>query len=78
MKKHLAYGVLLATVPSISLSYSSLTLKAKGNQPINTQPRATTHAVLPSIETIPGKTPHPFIRFLKRYKGRLVVLLGLL
>jgi len=52
MKKHLAYGVLLATVNSISLSSSSLTLKAKDTRPINEPPRATTQTIQPRIQTI--------------------------
>ena len=76
MKKHLSYGVLLAIIFSISLSCSSFTV-VEDTQPI-TQPRATTQAILPAIQTIPEKRPNSFIRFLKKYKGKLYALFALL
>jgi len=78
MKKHLTYGSLLATFLSISLSCSSLTLKEKDTWPITEPTKAITQAILAAIETIPGKTSYPFIRFMKKYKACLAGLLGLL
>ena len=76
MKKYLSYGVLLAIILSISLSCSSFTAR-EDTQPI-TQPKAIAQAVLPAIQTIPEKRPNSFIRFLKKYKGKLSAILALL
>jgi hypothetical protein len=52
MKKHLAYGVLLAIVFSGFLSCSSISLKVKDTRRINEPPRATTQTIQPRIQTI--------------------------
>jgi hypothetical protein len=78
MKKHLTYGVLLATVSSISLSSSSLTV-TKDNQSLTEQPRAVTSpAGITSMQTGPSKKPRSFIQLLKKYKGTINALLGLI
>jgi hypothetical protein len=52
VKKYFPYGVLLATLSSISISSSSLSLNIKDTRPTTEPPKAATQAVLAMIQTI--------------------------
>jgi hypothetical protein len=78
MKKHLSYGVLLVTILAISLSCSSINLKATETRSITGQPQAAAQPILTALLTTPENKPKRFIRFFQKYKGKLSAILSLI
>jgi hypothetical protein len=77
MRRYRYLSGLLLNLLFISASCSSLTLNVKDRSPATEQSK-NTQAILTTVQTAPGKTLKLPARLLKKYKGKISAVLGLL
>lgn len=77
MKRYRYLSGLLVSFLFLLACCSSLTLDIKDRSPATEQSK-NTQAILTTVQTAPGKTPRLPARLLKKYKGKISALLGLL